>query len=140
MKRRISIAVLPVIALVAAGPGDSTTAAPGTGEKTSGEPWTGSPGITLPVSSLMTQQRYANWGLAGQPLRGRDEPEREAEAGEAEAEPAEEAAAGGGKEEPVEEEAPPKSPPSAKSEALTRAAPVAPKSELSADTSFLGAH
>jgi len=88
----------------------------------------------------MTQQRYANWGLAGQPLRGRDEPEREAEAGEAEAEPAEEAAAGGGKEEPVEEEAPPKSPPSAKSEALTRAAPVAPKSELSADTSFLGAH
>src|SRR5215203_5064687 len=113
MKRRISIAVLPVIALVAAGPGDSTTAAPGTGEKTSGEPWTGSPGITLPVSSLMTQQRYANWGLAGQPLRGRDEPEGEA---------------------------PPESPPSAKSEALTRAAPVAPKSELSADTSFLGAH
>jgi hypothetical protein len=134
MKRRIPLAVLPVIVLVAAGLGSSTSATPGIGETRAGEPWTGSPGVTVPVSAMENHQRQVDWGFAGRQLRGRDQPEREAEGEQGEA------AAGGSKEEPVEEAAPPKRPPSAKSETLTRSASVAPKSQLSAGTSFLGAH
>lgn len=81
-------------------------------------------------------------GFAGQPLRGRDQPEREADSETAdEAESAREAqVGGGGKEAPVEEPAPAKSPAPPKSVALDRKATVAPKSQLSTGTSFLGAH
>ena len=142
MKRRIPLAVLPVIALVtAAGSGGSTTAAAGAGEGFKGGPWTGSPGVTVPVSSMMARQRLVDWGFAAPPLRGRDRPEREAE-GEGGSDGGSEVAGGG--EEPVEQEAPPKSPASAASRALSRsAAPsaaVSAQSQLQAGTSFRGAH
>jgi hypothetical protein len=126
MRRRAALAVLPVIALVVAvGTGDSTAAAPG-GENTHGEPWTGSPGVSVPVSTLMANQRAQDWGLAGRPGTGADRPEPHQEPQ--------------GDEEPVEEEAPPKSPGVAARQAPTGEAAIAPKSELSTGTSFLGAH
>src|SRR5262245_4994209 len=124
MKRRIPFAVLPVIVVVAAGLGGSTSTDPGTGEKAGGEPWTGSPGVTVPVSSMTSHQRMVDWGMAGQPLRGRDRP------GEGESDQPDQAGdaqVGGGKQEPVEETAPPKSAAPPKSLALDRAAAVAPK-------------
>jgi hypothetical protein len=149
MKRRIPFAVLPVIVLVAAGFGSSTSATPGTKETRGGVPWTGSPGVTVPVSAMTTRQRLVDWGFEAPPLRGRDQPEREAEGeqGEADEEEGEEgsepgeAAAGGSKEEPVEKGAPPKGAAPTKSRALDlKAPPVGPKSELTTGTSFLGAH
>jgi hypothetical protein len=128
MKRRAALAVLPVIALmVAAGTGDSIAAAPGGGE-TRGEPWTGSSGVSVPVATLMAIQRTQDWGQTARhpigPAYDRPEPHQEPQDGE----------------EPVEEGTPPKSPGVSARQGLTGEAAVAPKSELIASTSFLGAH
>ncbi|HKH22434.1 MAG TPA: Ig-like domain-containing protein [Solirubrobacterales bacterium] len=141
MKRRALLAVLPVIVVVAAGVGGSTSADPGAGEKDGGGPWTGSRGVTVPVSALASHQRLADWGFAGRPPRGRDQPEAEREleaAGDAETNV--EQAAGGGHEEPVEPHAPPRRPSTSSVQAPTGERAIAPASELSAATSFLGAH
>ena len=75
MKRRLLLAVLPVIALVVlAGAGDATSAAPGAGE-IRGVPWTGPPGVTVGVSTLQARQRKKDKRRAGKPVVIREKPE-----------------------------------------------------------------
>jgi hypothetical protein len=114
MKRRVLPAVLPVIVLVVlAGPGDATSADPGAVGVTRGQPWTGSPGTQVSVATLMARQRAAD-------QRGTTP-------------------TSGQRPEPGIVPPPPQQSGSQAVPLRTGAAAVAPKSELSASTSFLGA-
>jgi hypothetical protein len=76
MKRRVPVAVLPVIALVVlAGTGEATSAATGESNVTRGVPWTGSPGVTVSVATLEGRQRAEDRRRAGQPSVIREKPE-----------------------------------------------------------------
>jgi hypothetical protein len=126
MKRRVALAVLSVVALVAlAGLGSTTSAAPGENQTSTGEPWTGARGITVSTAQLMARQRAADWGLAGQGSKNRPEPH-------------EEPVPNGG-EEPVEPHGPPKGPGSPTKQTRLGEAAIGPQSNLTTGTSFLGA-
>jgi hypothetical protein len=115
MKRRVLLAVLAaIVVVVLAGPGGSASAPMGRIGGAPGQTWTGSPGTTVSVASLMARQRAEGRRGSGQSERTRERPEPR----------------------PTQ----PKRPSSTSVRTRTGAAAVAPKSELSAGTSFLGAH
>jgi Bacterial Ig-like domain len=130
MKRRVLLAMLPVIALVVlAGEGDATSADPGAFGVTRGQPWTGSPGVTVSVADLAARQRAEDRRTAGQPevIREKPEPGPVHSGSDALGEASGQAAVG-------------TTP--AGAGALDRSAgqsAVAPKSSFAANTSFLGA-
>jgi len=136
MKRRLLVAVLPVVVLVVllAGTGDATSAGSGA-LGTRGSPWTGSPGVTESVASLATRQRAENRKRAGQPLGIREKPEpgEEAPSSHAKGEVAEEEGSG-------EEPSGPKLRTIAAPDLRTGRLAVTPKSSFSTGTSFDGAN
>jgi hypothetical protein len=115
MKRRLLVAVLLALAIVAlAGRAVATGADAGAGE-IQGQPWTGSPGVTEGVATLQDRQRAEDRRTAGQPQTIREKPE------------------------PGEGAAGPKAPGAGTSQQRVGQAAIGANSSLSAGTSFLGA-
>jgi len=115
MKRLLSAVLLVIALVVLAGAGDTTSATPGASEVTHGHPWRGAPGTTVSVAAMMARQRADDRRRGGKPLGTREKPE------------------------PRGDQARTKSPSSAPAERVGSAS-VAPRSNLSPSTSFLGAH
>src|SRR3954454_16200168 len=116
MKLRVILAVLVAIAVVVlAGPGQSISAPVGAIGGTVGQPWTGERGVTQSVSTLMARQRAEDRRQGGRVAKTGERPEPR----------------------PVTH---PKLPGSPTVEPRVASPPVGPKSELTAATSFLGAH
>jgi hypothetical protein len=116
MKRRLLVAVLPMVAaVVVAGTGGTTSKASGEIGAARGEPWTGAPGITESVGTIARRQRREDRRTGGRPAGIREKPE------------------------PGEVTRPKLPGPAVPQAAVRTSALLAPRSSLTTGTSFLGA-
>jgi hypothetical protein len=152
MKRRVLLAVLfalAVVALAFAGCGDTNHR---DAEAVKGKPWKGTSGVTRSVTSIAARQEALERHPPSLPADKAEEQQAEeqqaeeegGESGEAAGETAEARAVPAGapigeKPEPGEESGPPKTAVPAARQQRTGRSAIAPSSELTANTSFLGA-